>query len=298
MKRYLALKKIIELGSFSKAAESLGYTQSATSQMISSLEDELSIKLLKRSRTGVSLTTEGMELYPYIESTINSYLIMQERAKNILGLDSGVIRIGTIASISEHWLPSLIKEFKTNYPNVDFIIHQGDYTSIPEWIRTGEIDFGFINPAAISSIRVSASAKNWTLETLKNGAMLAVLPEGHPLASLDKIPLDRLTVDPFILLEEGHYSEPLEAFHAEGLSPNVKYRIHDDFAIMTMVEAGLGISILAELILHRTNYRIVTRPTEPFVQRTIAIAYKDKRSLPMASWRFIEYLRSRVDQLP
>ena len=67
MNRYIALQKIIELGSFTKAAESLGYTQSSISQMIASLESELSMKLLTRSRYGVKLTIEGADLYPFIE---------------------------------------------------------------------------------------------------------------------------------------------------------------------------------------------------------------------------------------
>lgn len=289
MKRYLALQKIIELGSFSKAADALGYTQSAMSQMINSLESELSIKLLKRSRIGIELTIEGAELYPFITQSIATYQTMQVRASEILGLETGVVRMGTIASISAHWLPALIKEFKEKYPKVDFVIHQGDYTSISEWIRTGEIDFGFVNPASISSCET---------RILKDGMMLAVLPEKHPLAALERIPLKMLTNDPFILLEEGHYYEPLEAFRDIGLTPNVKYTIHDDYAIMTMVEAGLGISILAELILHRTNYAIVTRPTEPPIKRTIAIAYKNQSRLPMAGRRFIELIEESVAVLP
>lgn len=64
MKRFIALQKIVELGSFSKAAENLGYTQSALSQMVSSLENEFCIKLLNRFRTGTKLTLEGEKIYP------------------------------------------------------------------------------------------------------------------------------------------------------------------------------------------------------------------------------------------
>lgn len=289
MHRYIALQKIVELGSFSKAAQVLGYTQSAMSQTIASLEDELSIKLLHRHRTGAKLTIEGAELYPYVERTIFNYLAMQEKAKEIRGLETGVIRMGTLASISAHWMPGLIREFREQYPKVEFVIHQGDYTSIQEWIKTGAIDFGFVSPKAVSDIETIM---------LKEGAMLAVLPEGHPLAEEQIIPLSRLRNEQFILLEEGHYYEPLEAFREIGIKPNIKYTIHDDYAIMTMVEAGLGVSILAELVLHRTNYKIALRSTDPPIFRQIAIGYKDKSSLPMASRRFIALLRERVKDLP
>ena len=82
--------------------------------------------------------------------------------------------------------------------------------------------------------------------------MLAVLPKNHPLAAGKSVPLKELTRDPFILLEEGHFSEPLNAFHEAGLEPNIKYTIHDDYAIMTMVEAGLGAVSYTHLTLPTT----------------------------------------------
>ena len=127
MQRYIALQKIVESGSFSRAAEILGYTQSGISQMISSLEDEMSLRLLNRSRSGVKLTPEGEALYPFIERSIFQYQAMQEKAKEIRGLEAGLIRIGTISSITCHWMPQLIRKFQLRYPNVQFLFHQGDY---------------------------------------------------------------------------------------------------------------------------------------------------------------------------
>ena len=289
MNRYLALQKIIETGSFTKAAEVLGYTQSGISQMISSLEEELSIKLLHRSRFGVKLTLEGEELYPFIQRTILQYQAMEEKAKEIKGLETGLIRIGTISSITCHWMPQLIREFQERYPKVQFLFHQGDYSSIQEWIKIGKVDFGFVTPPAVTELETI---------TVKDGEMLAVLPKDHPLASRERLPLEEIAGEPFILLEEGHFSEPLNAFHACNLEPNLKDRIHDDYAIMTMVEAGLGISILAELVLRRTNFGIAAIPLEPPVTRTLAIGYKDKNSLPIANKYFIEFLLDKVDSLP
>ena len=177
MNRYLALQKIIELGSFTKAADALGFTQSSVSQMIASLESELSVRLLTRSRHGIKLTTEGAELYPFIERTIYSYQAMLEKAKEIRGLETGIIRVGTISSITCHWMPQLIKGFKSQYPHVQFLFHQGDYTLIPEWIRTGAIDFGFVNPHAVTHLKT---------EIVKDGEMLAVLPKNHPLTGQKK----------------------------------------------------------------------------------------------------------------
>ncbi len=289
MNRYIALQKIVELGNFTKAAEALGYTQSAISQMVASLENELSIKLLHRSKTGARLTIEGEDLYPFIERSIFQYQAMQEKANEIKGIETGVIRVGTISSVTCHWLPQLIKGFKEKYPNVEFVFHQGDYTSIQEWIRIGTVDFGIVTPPAVRDMET---------KIVKDGEMLVILPENHPLAELDAIPLEKLADEPYILMEEGHYSEPLKAFESCGIKPNIKYTIHDDYAIMTMVEAGLGVSILAKLVLRRTNYNIVMKPTNPPIKRTLAIGYKDKNSLPIASKYFIDYMIENADMLP
>ncbi len=285
MNRYLALCKIVEVGSFSKAADVLGYTQSGISQMIQSLEDELSLKLLLRSRTGVKLTPEGQELYPYILKAASSYRAMIEKNKEIKGLESGMIRIGTISSISCHWLPHMIKEFQTMYPNVQFLLHQGDYTTIPQWIKSGEVDFGFINPAAASGLNTI---------TLKDGELLAVLPKNHPLAKENIVTLKQLVTEPFLLVEEGAISEPLEAFHAQNLYPKIKMCVHDDYSVLAMIEEGLGISILAELILRRISYDVVKIPINPPVTRTIGIAFNNLKTIPIASRYFIDYLKENI----
>ena len=289
MKRLIALQKIVELGSFTKAADKLGYTQSAVSQMIASLEEELSIKLLYRSRIGIRLTLEGEELYPFIQRTVLQYQAMQEKADEIKGLETGIIRIGTISSISCHWLPGLIKHFQELYPKVRFVLHQGDYTSIPEWVRTGEVDFGFVNPDAVSGLET---------QFIKEGELRAVVPADHRLANHASVTLEELSKEPFLLLEEGNLSEPLEAFRQLGLEPDITLRVHDDYSILSMIETGLGISILPELVLRKTNYEVAILPIEPAVTRKIGLVMKEKQSLPIACKHFIAFLMSNISSLP
>lgn len=290
MHRYIALKKIVELGSFTKAADVLGYTQPTMSQMITSLEKELSIKLLYRSRYGIRLTIEGERLFPAIQNTISQYQSMQEIAKEIRGLDSGTIRIGTLSSISCHWLPQLIQAFQEKYPNVEFILHQGDNNSIPEWIRTSEIDFGFVN----LDVLLSASKTRF----IKEGEYRAVLPLCHPLANAPYVTLEDLAKDPFLVIEEGSLSKPLEAFRQAGLEPSVRLRVHDDYSILSMVETGIGVSILPELVLRKTNYKVAIRPLHPVVTRKIGLVAKGNNELPIASKYFIDFLFAHIDELP
>lgn len=291
MYRYFVLQKIVQLGTFSRAAEALGYTQSAVSQAVASLEKEVGFLLLRRSRTGAVLTQEGRQFYPQAEALIRQYQLTKEKANEICGLKTGIIRMGTFSSISSHWLPPLFKEFQTAYPDVRFVLHQGDYSLIPEWLREGRIDFGFSAPQAVQGLGLQSLL-------VKDGPMFAILPEDHPLAAYEVVPLSLLAREPFILVEEGRYFEPLEMFRAQGLHPRIKYTIHDDFSVMNMVESGLGVSIEAGLVLRHTHYRLAIRPTDPPIKRTIVIAFKEWESLPLASRKFIRLLQDRIDQLP
>jgi len=288
MNRYIALQKVVEVGSFTRAAELLGYTQPALSQMIASLERELGIKLLYRTSHRVCLTPEGERLFPAIQKSVAQYRSMQEIAREIRGLEAGVIRIGTLSSVSCHWLPPLIAAFQVQYPNVEFVLHQGDNNSIPEWVRTGEVDFGFVNMSVYSG----------KVTFLKEGEYRAVLPLTHPLAAQSAVTLEQLVAEPFLVIEEGSLSRPLEAFREAGLAPRVRLRVHDDYSILSMVEHGLGVSILPELVLRRTNYQIAIRPLQPAVTRKLGFISKPKNELPLASKYFIRFMMEHVGELP
>lgn len=291
MNHYIAFQKVVETGSFTKAAAELGYTQSSVSQMIAALEEELGLKLLIRSHNGIHLTAEGRKIYPVILKSIHQFQRVEAKANEIKGLNKDVIRIGTISSITCHWLPMLIKAFKKKYPGVEFVMYQGDYNSIATWLKNGAIDIGFTTPAMTTGLEIIP---------IKQGEMQAILPVDHPLAQHpgQPLPISQLAGEPIILLEEGTYSEPLNAFAAAGIEPKVEYRIHDDYAIMTMVEAGLGISILANLVLLRMPFKLVRRPLEPRVTREIGVAFVKRQELSLASQFFVDEIQAMADRLP
>ena len=289
MKRYLALQKILQTGSFSRAADELGYTQSAMSQAIASLEEELGIRLLQRGRSGVRLTPDGEELYPYIEQLIYRYDAMKEKAAEISNLGSGLIRMGTLSSISVNWLPVILQEFRKEYPGIDFVIQQGNYDEIEALIRTGAVDFGFVSDEPVEGIRK---------EVLRTVRMKVILPLDHPLAGQEVVPLAELKKDPFILVELGRYSEPLQAFASLHIRPRVRSTIADDYTIMSMVEAGMGVSILSEMVLQRANYNIAIRDTDPPVLRPVCIGWREPEMLPAAARRMMDFIRTRLDHLP
>ena len=288
MHRYKAFLKVVEVGSFTKAADLLGYTQPALSQMMTSLERELSMKLLYRSRYGIRLTPEGERLYPSVESAVLQYDAMRRSADEISGLETGVVRIGTVSSVSAHGLPQVIRSFWEKHPNVQIVLHQGDYSSIQEWVRTGAVDFGFVNPRAVKGLETTV---------VKSGEFRAVVPAGHSLATRETVTLADLAREPFLIVESGAYSEVEEAFAAAGITPNIRLRMHDDYSLLSMVEQGMGVSILTELVLRKTAYDVAALPIDPPIIRTLAIVTKDRRTLPLAAKVFIDELLQMRAQL-
>ncbi|WP_373446071.1 LysR family transcriptional regulator [Salinicoccus bachuensis] len=284
MNSYHAFIKALETGSFTKAADELGYTQSAISQMINSLEKELSTTLILRSRKGITLTPDGKEFLPYIRSIYNSQRELAEKSKEMEGLQERLIRIGAFSSVSCHWLPPLIKEFKQQYPTVRFELKQGNYTENAEWIKEGVVDFGFTD---------FQSMPNLTSIPLQEDEMLVILPPTHPLSKEERVPMEKLAKEPYILLDEGTAGNLLSAFQRSNFEPDIEYRVFDPYTIISMVEQGLGISILPKLLLTNNPYDVSARKISPSFVRTISLSYKDKRVLPIASRYFIDFIIER-----
>ncbi len=167
--RYGIFCRVVEQGSFTHAAEDLGYSQSAVSQNVRALEQETGVTLLSRRKDGVQLTQDGQEFYPYIQSIFQAEQALERKRQETMGLQNSLIRIGTFTSVSRNLLPTMMKRFKETYPDVRFVLRQGEYTSIPQWIRQGEIDFGFVNEDAVEGMET---------HLLYEDHMLAALPQG------------------------------------------------------------------------------------------------------------------------
>lgn len=286
--KYEAFIKTVELGSLTRAANDLGYTQSGISHMINALEEELGATLLLRDRSGVKITPEGMQLLPYIRNICNSHYALIDQANRLHGLEFGTVRIGTFSSISCHWLPTLIKTFQEKYPNIEFELLHGDYTEIENWVTEGRIDFCFLR------LPSTAAYENILLE---QDRLLVILPENHPLAKADTFPVEKLSEESFILLEEGTENEIRDIFESNHIIPNVRFKVRDDYTIMSMVEKGLGISILPELVLHRNPYNIVLKELNIHPYRKLGIVLKNKDQLSAAVKCFIDYVLSEFKKI-
>lgn len=284
LQKYMAFVKTVELGSFTKAAKELHYTQSGVSRMVADLEGEWQMNLLERHKGGVRLSSDGTKVLPYAKRLVEEYNKLQMQVDELHGLQSGLIRIATFSSGVSQWLPGIIAQFQQAYPNVDYEILLGDYTEIEQWILEGRVDCGFL-PTPVSP----------ELETIfiERNEMLVVLPQDHPLAQKETVSLHDLSDEPFMLMEKGARREVTNILEKQGLSPRINLTTWDDYAIMAMVERGLGISILTEMILRRCPYNIVAKSMSEPVYRDIVLAFRSQETASLALQRFIEYLPYR-----
>ena len=252
--------------------------------MINDLEKEWGIALMERSRAGVHLTSDGMQLLPYAKNLCAAYNKLQMQVDELSDLQAGLIRIAALTSVATHWLPNIIKEFQKDYPNIDYELFLGDYSEIGEWVSDGSVDCGFTRLPTLPDLETIF------LDQDKN---LAILPEGHPLTELNKVPVAALCDYPFLLLEKGPKAEITEIFESYGLTPKIFFTTWDDYAIMSMVESGLGISVLPQLVLKRVPYRIVIKELDVPASRDIGLVLKDKKTASLAVKRFLDYLHYR-----
>lgn len=284
IQKYMAFVTTVTYGSFTKASEILHYSQSGISRMIHDLETEWKVCLLERSHAGIKLTSDGMRLLPHAKALCEEFNKMQMQIDDLNGLSSGLIRIGTFSSVATHWIPNMISAFQKEYPNIEYELLLGDYTEIEQWIGEGRVDFGFTRLPA---------AHDFETVFLEQDKLLAILPESHYLAEYEKVPVAKLVREPFILLEKGAKAEIATLFERSRLVPNVRFTTWDDYAVMSMVESGLGVSILPELILKRIPYHICIRELDVPAYRKIGLALRDQKTLSLAAKRFTDFLEYR-----
>lgn len=278
--KYEVLAKIVEQGSLTKAALELGCTQSAVSHAVSSLEEEFGFTVLIRSRGGAKLTADGERIMPAVRGILNYSEQLKQTVSAIRGLDSGTVRIGAFTSVAVHWLPGVIKEFQRDFPNVDIKLLNGDYYDVEEWLSEGSVDLGFVNVP---------NKLNCECVPLMEDRLLAILPKEHKFASYPKFPLVECETEAFITLLETSNHDARRALDAAGIKPNIKFSTKDDYAIIAMVEQGLGISIMPELLLKGRHDDIEIKELVPPSRRTIGLAIPEASKASPATRRFADY---------
>ncbi len=283
--KYLAFVKTVEKGSLTAAAQAMDYAQSSVSKMIADLEREWDMNLLKRSKTGVCLTSAGEQMLPYVRKLLNEYDNLEGQVNKMNGLETGIVRIGTFASVAINILPDIFAHLKVEYPGIEYELLLGDYNEIEAWIDEGRVDCGFLRLPTVSEFEA--------VKVIEDEYKL-VLPHGHPLAEMEEVAIEELEGENFLLLEHGGKTEVSDLLERYHVKPDIAFTTWEDFAIMAMVEKGLGVSILPDMILRRIPYSLEIRSLKIPYYRSIGIAFKDRGRLTPAARKFVEYVFSQL----
>ncbi len=288
-KKLEALLVSADLGSFTKAAEVLGYTQSGLTHMMNSLEREIGFALLDRGRHGVRFTDEGAKLAPLMREFLRAGAALNDMVAQLSASRSETIHAAAYASMAMHWLPAIIQAFRAENPTVDVDIRMADHVDAPYTLLSeGKMDVIFVS-------RQEPGPYDWV--HLKDDAMYAVLPRDYPCESYASFPLREFDGKDFLMPAQGFDKDILRIFDREGVRANVQPTVLDDAAVVSMVEHGLGISMMTELTLKGRTDRVLTLPVEPAASRELGLAVRSLAEAPEMVQKFIACTQRVVKEL-
>ena len=278
--KFKAFIECINKGSVTAAADSLGYTPSAVSQLLSSLERDLGLKLLNRSQKGVYLTPEGKEMEPVIRKCLADEDEVIQLAADLKGMSAGTLSIASYPSAAITWLPRIIRRFKNDYPGININIVENIRSDIFEHLENNEADM---------AILAYSEPMPYEWIPLTEVEMLAAVPEDNPYANAEAFPVKEIENYDFIMGSWGDEREIIEILDRNEVKPNVKYTTYDIPVTVALVRMGLGISMVNELGAQYWEGHYSKLPLEPREFITFGIAIPSRERLSKAAQKFLAY---------
>ena len=281
-----ALLCVLESGSITAAAEKLGYTVSGISRMMAALEAESGFPLLLRSKTGVVPTEDCRHMLPTLQELARLGALYEARSSAVRGLDTGVIRVGSVYGAYYDWLAQTIAAFSKRHPGIEVRFLQGSSSEFYAQLTRHELDFSI----------VSRREGDYEFHLLRKDLLLAWLPRNHPCVKNGIYPLRNFETDPYIDTFPGQETDNSRAFRANGIAPHSRFLSKDVQATHAMIAAGLGVALNNAILAYGLDLSdIIMLPTDPPVEVEIGIAAPRKEDRSPAAEHFLKYA---LDHLP
>ena len=282
-----ALLCVLECGSITAAAEKLGYTVSGVSRMMASMEAESGFPLLLRSKTGVVPTEECNILLPTIRELARLGKLCSDRSCAIRGLETGVIRVGSVYSAYYDWLAQTSARFSEQHPGIEIHFFQGSSSEFYTRLAEHGMDFCI----------VSKREGDYEFFLLKKDPLMAWVPPGHPRVKSGFYPLKEFESDSYIDTYPGQETDNSRAFRSYNLAPRAQFQSIDVQATRAMVAAGLGVSLNNAILAESMDLTgIATLPTQPLCEVEIGIAAPPKEVRSPAAERFLQFALERIPE--
>jgi molybdate transport repressor ModE-like protein len=295
LRHLIALKTISEHGTFGRAAKELGYTQSAISQQIGTLERIVGQRLIERpgGPRPVSLTEAGELLLRHADAIAARLQAAQADLAALDAGDAGPLRIGTYQSVGARVLPALLREFVEEWPQIEITLRESaDDRELAQLVERGELDLTFVvlplEPGPYESVE------------LFRDPYVLVVPAGSPLAGRERPPSVREIVDqPLISYRTCRSTQRVEErLRQAGRDPQIVFRSDENGTVQGLVAAGVGIAIVPRLTVEPTNEAIeVVDLGDRVPARVIGIAWHRDRRRTRAEEAFVELAQRQTSLL-
>ncbi len=284
--KYKALLTAVDLGSFSAAAQRLGYTQSGLTHMMNALEDELGFPVLVRGYFGIKLTSGGERIISRIRELVACEDALAAEIELMKSYGDNVIKIGAFSSFAGTILPPVVERLSAEFPDVNVVIQTGTLTELYGGLDEGRFDICF---------GTKNSKYNFKWTSLGQDRFYAVLPKEYPTND-SQFPVTGFNGTKFLMPGLGFDDDIGAVFSEYNVRPFVTETYVDDPAIISMVEHNLGISMLSELILQGRDADVKLLPIVPECARQLAIATKPDKILTISMKRLIAITKDVASQ--
>jgi DNA-binding transcriptional LysR family regulator len=266
-------------------------TQPAVTFQVRQLEEYFNTRLFDRTHNRISLTDAGERVYGYAVQIFDLYAEMDNAVRNMTGEISGVLTFGASTTIAEYMLPSLLGDFKNEYPDVSVHLKVSNSDGIVHMVENNDIDLGVVEAPVVN--------KNLVVEVCRNDRLVAIVPPQHELAGRHRVNLGDLQDHAFIAREEGSGTREVieEYFASAGLKAadlNIAMELGSPEAIKGAVEAGMGVSIVSEVTIHKELQlgTLVALELDPPLERPFSFVHQKQKFRQRAMDELLAFARA------
>lgn len=276
---------------FTRAAQRMNIVQSALSNSIRLLEEELDVKLFVRSTRQVRLTDAGRMLLEKARTALDSIRDARDAVAAVRNLERGTLSIGTVQSLPAFLdLPSLIEKFHAEYPGIEVRLRQGSSTELIEKIRSGRLDLAFLP--------LSESPSDIKTDMIACEALVVGCAPGHALAGTNNVTFAALKDEPFVDFEPDWGTRKLvdQGFFGAGINRHIAFEVSDLETLLELVSRGMGIALIPEAIAEARKPSLgIAQLAEPEICWELVVAYlaaggEDERQPDHAARAFLNLL--------
>jgi len=275
---------VAETGSFSRAAEQSHISQPSLSQQIMKLEEELGARLFDRLGRSVRLTELGKTFLPRARAVLRELEAAKGDVVERKDFVGGPVTVGVIPTVGPYFLPRVLTSFSRKFPQVRFTVIEEITPVLLDRLRAGAID--------VAILALPIRGHEFETTPLLTERLFAALPKNHRLAKRTALSLKDLRSEPFLLLRDGHCfrDTAVAACDRARLHPQVIFESGQFSSLVSLVGAGMGVSIVPEMAVERNSPCRYVHIADEQATRTIGTVVLRGRSLTRAHQAFLSHL--------